>query len=175
MPSPESWPHGVRARYVAGCRCDDCRRANREYAASRAKAKVYGHTNGLVDATPVRRHLRALSRKGVGRRAVNAATDVAMSLIQAVTAGRQKQLRQEIATKLLGVTAKARGDASLVSAAPTWRRLRSMLAAWYTEEEIARRLGSTAKAPKIQIRKDKVLASTEAKVERLYRELMGVD
>ena len=24
--------HGLRATYAAGCRCDDCRRANREYA-----------------------------------------------------------------------------------------------------------------------------------------------
>ena len=24
-------PHGTYARYVGGCRCDDCRRANRTY------------------------------------------------------------------------------------------------------------------------------------------------
>jgi hypothetical protein len=174
MPSPESWPHGVRARYVAGCRCDDCRRANREYAASRAKAKVYGRDNGLVDAAPVRAHLRALSRKGVGRRAVAAATDVAESLIQLVVRGQQKQVRATTARRLLAVTAQARGDASLVPAGPTWKRLEALLVTRFTEAGLARRLGSKAKAPKIQIRRDKVLASTEAKVERLYREVMGV-
>lgn len=32
MPPAERWPHGVRARYVCGCRCDPCRAANTAYA-----------------------------------------------------------------------------------------------------------------------------------------------
>lgn len=40
LPSMEHWPHGVRARYVCGCRCDLCRRANTEYARERAAYAV---------------------------------------------------------------------------------------------------------------------------------------
>lgn len=29
LPPPSKYPHGTRARYVTGCRCDDCRESNR--------------------------------------------------------------------------------------------------------------------------------------------------
>lgn len=40
---PTEFPHGTRSRYVAQkCRCDECRKANRDYAAALAKKKVDG-------------------------------------------------------------------------------------------------------------------------------------
>lgn len=32
--------HGSRSRYVAGCRCDDCRDANRVYQRDRRRGRV---------------------------------------------------------------------------------------------------------------------------------------
>jgi len=74
-------PHGHRLRYLAGCRCFQCRRSNSDYERERQAARAAGDWNGLVDADRARRHLRALARQGVGRRMVAAASDVALSVI----------------------------------------------------------------------------------------------
>lgn len=38
LPPAEAFEHGTRARYVKGCRCDDCRASNTRRAAERARA-----------------------------------------------------------------------------------------------------------------------------------------
>lgn len=46
--------HGSRARYVRGCRCDDCRRANADYSAAlRAQASPRPPIRRLVPPTAV--------------------------------------------------------------------------------------------------------------------------
>ena len=66
-------PHGHRMRYVAGCRCEDCRAANsareREYDLRR-KA---GESNPIVSADLARAHILALAEAGVGLASVVAA------------------------------------------------------------------------------------------------------
>lgn len=55
--------HGTNARYVKGCRCDDCRRATRAYH----KLLMLDHHRGmprLVDATGTRRRIEALGALG---------------------------------------------------------------------------------------------------------------
>ena len=49
-------PHGDRLRYVAGCRCDLCRKANSTYERERQKARAAGDWNGIVDAAKARQH-----------------------------------------------------------------------------------------------------------------------
>lgn len=42
---PADWghpKHGTRAQYVDGCRCEDCRRANRQYQRIRYQQKKVG-------------------------------------------------------------------------------------------------------------------------------------
>lgn len=56
--------HASHSRYVVGrCRCDACRAANSEYERQRRRREAYG-TTGLVDAGPVREHVRALLASG---------------------------------------------------------------------------------------------------------------
>lgn len=62
LPPAERYPHGKRARYVAGCRCDECRKANREYAKARERKQNKGEWNGLVPAGPVRKHILAVTK-----------------------------------------------------------------------------------------------------------------
>lgn len=55
--------HGTNARYVRGCRCDDCRRATRGYH----KRLMLDHHRGrprLVDALGTRRRIEALGALG---------------------------------------------------------------------------------------------------------------
>jgi hypothetical protein len=84
--------HGNRVRYLAGCRCTDCRRANSAYESARQKARAAGDWNGFVLATR-RAHLKDLSSKNVGRRAVSAASDVAESIVFAIASGTKTHIR----------------------------------------------------------------------------------
>src|SRR5689334_9409464 len=50
-----------------GCRCDGCRRDHRAREAHRTRMIAYGRWRGLVDAEPVRAHVRALMAAGLSR------------------------------------------------------------------------------------------------------------
>ena len=171
LPPAERWPHGVRARYTSGCRCEPCRAANTAYQASRARAKVYGRTNRLVPIAPVLRHLRALRRAGLGRRTIAEASKVAESVIGRILDGSKLHVRETTAKRLLAVTREAIADSALVPAAGTWQRLQELLDEGYPAPELARRLGSKAKRPHLQIGRERVEAATAARVERLHRQL----
>lgn len=169
MPSASHWPHGVRARYVAGCRCQECRDATARYERER-KLRA---PNPLVPSGPVRAHLRTLSAQGVGRRAVQAATDVPDSTLGYVISGRRSQLRKATAEKILAVDAQAIADGALVDAAETWRLLRELISEGYRRYDIAKRLGCEAKVPKLQVRDGKVQASTALRVKKLHAALLA--
>jgi len=228
LPSARSFAHGTRSRYVSGCRCSDCKRANVAYYHHRQAAKkdaapsvtpsgppgagvllragIKHHVrtcpgangapcvrspaawlrgqhdvcgacveratvwNGNVAAASVRAHLAQLSRAGVGRNAVSAASDVPRSILAAVLAGRKTKLRQRTARRILGITAEALSDHALVPAGPTWKLIGALLDEGFTKGEIARRLGR--KTPALQLRRDHVLAVTALRVRRLHDAIM---
>jgi len=177
LPPPEvlrdRHDHGTRVRYVLGCRCDACRRANTTYAVARYRAqRIAGDWNGLVPAAAARKHLVALSRRGVGLKSVAATSDVPKTTLAAIKARRRVQIRARTERRILSVDAGARGDGSLVSARRTWLLIHRLPEEGYTRGELARRLGSRAKAPALQIQREYVLARTALRVERLYRRCM---
>jgi predicted ArsR family transcriptional regulator len=131
--------------------------------------------NGDVDAAPVRRHLRKLSRRGVGYKSVAAACDVSKTILLLVLTGRKRAVRKRTADRVLAVTRDAIADAGLVDARPTWKLLDELLQedTGFTRAELARRLGY--RTPALQLRHGKVLARTALRVARLYRELMEGD
>jgi hypothetical protein len=161
------WPHGNRARYVSGCRCEDCRRANREYAHTRALAVIRGDANPLVDASQARAHLLTLSKAGVGKRAVAEASDVALSVLTAVRVGAKQRIRARTERRILAVDVGARADGALVSDRETAAAIRELLSLGLTKTAIAAALGSEAKVPALQIAKRYVMAKTALKVQRL--------
>lgn len=205
--------HGTRSRYVLGCRCDDCKRANREkvrdrYLEARAavahlplnpggpcpgyegvpcpngrKLKANSEPvcrecllkyawNGLVDAKPVRKHLRALSRQGVGYKAVADAADVGRSTLQQVMQGKKRRIRKRSADRVLEVTVDARADGALVPAGETRAILRDLLPEFLTKSRLARELG--AQTPALQIgRRKHVRARTAYRVRKLHERVVG--
>lgn len=165
-----SRPHGDRIKYMSGCRCVPCKAANSRYETMRLAARKNGDWNGLVPATRARRHINKLSKKGVGRRAIAAASDVADSVIHAVKTGRKLQIRKRTETRILAVTAEAVGDAALVSAKRTWVLIERLLDQGFSKAEIARRMGK--KTPNLRFRKDRVTTRTASQVERFYRRMM---
>lgn len=125
--------------------------------------------NGLVDAGPARAHLRALSRRGVGRRAVAAACDVSPTILEEVKLERKQLIRKRTAERILAVDVRAVADHGLVSARPTWALLERLRREGYTAAQLCRLLGFRSGG--LQFRRGKVLARTALRVEKLYREL----
>lgn len=166
--SGDRYPHGTRARYVGSkCRCDACRAANTAYRKTREGADY----NGLVDASPARAHLLALSATGVGKRAVAAASDVALSVLGKVRTGKLLRVRANTAKRILAVDAAAASDHACIPAKETRAALRELLRLGLTKTEIATRLGSEAKVPALQINGAHVTAVNAMKVERLLTEV----
>lgn len=167
-------PCGSRAKYMgARCRCMLCRAANSRYETERAAARRHGDDNGLVAAVAARVHLFALSRQGVGRRAVGAACDVGDTTLQQIRSGAKTQIRKNTERRILAVTAAAVSDHALVSAKKTHRRLAVLREEGFTKTELARRLGSKARTPSLQLKSNRVIAINAVKVERLYQQVMA--
>lgn len=88
--------HGQRSRYVAGCRCDDCRRANREYYRKRTMQKVAeecGAPATMVDAEPVRLKLLALYEQGYTQREVCRLTGLSRSTLRSIVVAHHRSGR----------------------------------------------------------------------------------
>jgi hypothetical protein len=162
------FPCGTRAAYVTGCRCAPCTVANRVYARARYRAqRVDGDWNGLVLADKARAHLLRLSRAGIGRKSVAAASDVAHSVLLEIRTGRHRRISARTERRILAVDAGARADSSIISAKQTWRLIHLLLGEGFSKAELARRMGFAR--PAIQFRKDHVLARTALRVAKLYR------
>jgi len=163
-----TFPCGTRAAYVSGCHCAPCTAANAAYARARWRAqRLQDDWNGLLSAERARAHLLKLSRAGVGRRAVAAASDVSSTLLLEVRLGRKDKIRARTERRILAVDIGCRSDASLVPAKGTWRLIRLLLEEGFTKRELARRMGFAS--PAIQFRKTRVLARTALRVKKLYR------
>lgn len=166
-------PHGDRLRYLAGCRCAECRRANCTYAKARARACKAGDWNGIIPAAKARAHLAALAAQGVGRRAVGAACDVADTTLSAIISGDKTRIRARTERAILAVTVAAVADRALIPAGPTWKLLDELIASGYSKSALARELGYKTRA--LQLNRHQVTARNAADVERLHRRLRMVD
>ena len=124
-----------------------------------------------MPADAARRHIRQLSRRGVGRRSIAAVSDVALTLIQDIRSGRRQQIRARTERRILAVTPAQIADGATVPAARTWSLIGELLAEGYTRTFIAAQLGSKARKPALQLRKDFVQVRTAYQVERLHRRL----
>lgn len=123
----------------------------------------------LVDAAPVRAHLRGLSRQGVGYKSVAAACDVAKTTLAQVLARTKRTIRKATADRVLQVTKEAVADGGLVPAGQTWRRIEGLLEEGFTRAELARRLGYAS--PALQFRRTRITARNAHRVKRL--EILG--
>lgn len=166
-------PHGDRVRYLAGCRCAECRAANTSYARQRERAIRAGDWNGLVSADRARAHMLALASQGIGRRAVQAATDVADSILSKIRAGTRTQIRASTERAILAVTPEMASDHALVDARPTWVLIDTLVRAGYTKARLARELGQSG--PGLQLGRSRVTVRNAHLVERLHARLIDSD
>lgn len=209
--------HGTRARYVQGCRCAECKRANvvayhERQARSRQAAEALGPRtathcvgvhgkpcagaggprklrkdsigdvcaecrkglvwNGLVASAAARQHLVELSKQGVGRRAVAAATDISRTILHQIRTGQRMQIRATTEARILAVDGAAASDAAIVDARPTWRRIRRLRKVHgFTLAEISRRVGQAG--VRLQLGRRRVTVRNAHRIERLLADAEG--
>lgn len=166
-------PHGDRLRYIAGCRCSECRAANSAYERSRIAARRAGDWNGFVSAARARAHMLALAKQGVGRRAIGAASDVADSILSKIRSGERQQIRARTERAILAVTPAMVSDHACIDAGPSWCLITELLKAGFTKTRLAHELGMQGHA--LQLGKDQITAGNAYKVERMHARLMGAD
>ena len=169
--------HGDRFRYIAGCRCDDCRHANATYESSRRQARKEGDWNGLVSTVKARKHLLKLAKQGVGRCAVEATTDISSSILCDIRYGKKSKIRARTERKILAVTSDMVSEHALVSANSTWALINKIIENGYTKTQIAQLLGYRSKnnMPALRIGKRMVTARTALSIIRLYKKLKERD
>lgn len=175
--------HGTYARYTVGrCRCDDCRRANREYERVRVRrrlAEKYGTVEPVyVDAAEVRAHVHALMAAGMGYRLIGDTAGISYSIVSRLLrydASRPgRRLHRDTAAKLLAVQPSI-ADGRLVSAEATGRKVRALVALGYSRADLARRIG-VARCNFRYADMDAshlVTAGRRRELDALYRELSG--
>lgn len=164
-----SLPHGVRARYVAGCRCQPCRTANTAYEKLRNYKRQTGDWNGQVKAERARRHLLELSAAGVRRRSVRDFSGISDTVLQGVRSGRKQKIRARTERAILAVTPEHALPGARVPAQTTRKRLAWLLSEGFTRKALAIRLGK--KSPKLQIGTTPTITAENAdRVERVWRE-----
>lgn len=166
LQSCASKSHGTRARYRSGCHCMLCRAANSRYETDRDAARREGDTRGIVLAAAARAHILDLGERGVGYKAVAEASRVSKTIVFQIRQGKRLKIRQSTERAILAVTEEARGDASLIDAAPTWTLINELLAEGYTKVQLAHWLGY---AHALQFKKKLITARSASRVERIYR------
>jgi len=160
--------HGERIRYLGGCRCDACRRANTDYERARVKARNEGDWNGIVPAFRARTHLIALSKINVGRRAIADATDIGNSILHEIKTGRRKNIRARTERKILAVTVEMAAPRAMTDASDTWKLLNELLEKGYKKYQIAQKLGYSKS---LQFKRDLITVHNAFKVRRLFEKL----
>lgn len=175
-----SHQHGTRACYVHDhCRCYPCGAANSNYAANLNRQTAYGRSN-LVDAEPVRQHVRALMAGGMGWKTVMRRTGLSSAVITKLLYGKRRadgtrtptrRLRPETADKLLAVQLEL-ADHALVDSIGTTRRVQALIAIGWSQAKLAGRLGITPQNfwfPAAS--RPKILVATARAIGELYDEL----
>jgi hypothetical protein len=163
-----SKPHGVRARYNAGCRCDLCRAVNNAYEKRRNKLRHTFDYNGLVPADISRAYLKRLSRQGIGRHSVAAVSGISGSILYGIITGERRNCRARTERRILAVDPRvARAGGSLVPAQPAWHKLDQLIRDGYTRSFLAGLLGSKAKTPQLQLRRDWITYANAVAVDKL--------
>lgn len=120
MADAEVSPHGSWRRYRYGrCRCQVCRDSQnaRQRAYEHRRAAERGTPIDQVDAEPVRQHVQALRRQGLGFKRIARRAGMSESQVRSLVYGRPsigqappRWVRSRTASRLLAVTADEAGD-----------------------------------------------------------------
>lgn len=175
--------HGTTQCYKrCGCRKQECRDA--DAAASRAlrRNKAYGtSTTHLVDAEPVRAHLKKLMSRGWGTRAIGRETGFSNSAISAIVYGQNGNISRTIkygtAVTLLAFNPpfareKRQGTTTAnVDATGSQRRLQALVALGFSLNSLAEYAGYGRSYFKAVLAQDRIGIDRARAVTEVYERL----
>jgi len=168
----ENKPHGTRIKYMGGCKCALCRKANSRYECECAAMRRKGFYNNIVPARTAQRRLLYLSRKGIGRRTVSEITEISHSLLQKIKQGKHKRIRENTERRILAIRPEHAWGHCIIDAAPTWKLINCLIKEGFTEASLALRLGY--KTPVLQINKNRIIAKNARKIRQFYDMIMAI-
>lgn len=173
--------HGTYACYVLDCcRCLPCAQANAAYEQHRVRQQAYGRWNGLIDAQPVRDHVRALQAAGLGLKRIAAKTGVPHGTLWKLIYGKpgyepSKRVRPDTAARVLALQAVTLDDLGArrpVDPTGTRRRLQALVALGWSQAKLAGRLGmQPTNFTRVILGPGDVAAATARATKALYDEL----
>jgi len=177
--------HGTLTGYIIHkCRCRPCRAANNGYSARVRRLRAYGRWQPLVDAQPVREHLRLLAAHGIGARRAARLAGVPTTTIQRLLHGSTnpprpptRRMRPAAAARILALrpTLDLLADGARTNATGTHRRIHALAAAGWPLSALATRLGADRYATRRILRAHQVSARTARTVAALYDQLWDQD
>jgi len=132
--------HGTRARYLRGCKCAECREANRVYGRAYKDAAARGIRRN-VSTVRVRQHIELLHSKGVEYRAIARAAECSTSVVVAIVNLGQTRMRADIARRILDLGEEARRYNSLAPIDGAARLIRVLEAHGVNRAAVARSMG----------------------------------
>lgn len=136
--------------YKTGCGHAECLDANRAYQRRQRRLKAYGRWAPLVDAEPVRRHVRELQAAGIGIRRIAELSGIGPRSIGHLLYGRPadglapaKRVKPTTAAAILAVrpSLEAYAPHAKVDATGTRRRIEALCAVGWSIARQARELG----------------------------------
>ena len=169
--------HGTRVAYVAdGCRCTQCRAANRATERHRMAALRVGCWQSYVDPGPARVRLKLLRENGVGLDQIAKITSTPKSTIRRLLREPElspRRIRPETADRLMAVRPAPEHVAprSQVDAGETLCRIEILVAAGHSIPELARALGKSSVSLRRTLDRRSVTAQTALSVGNLYDRL----
>lgn len=177
--------HGTRNAYILDkCRCRPCTDACAAYERARTRRVIretyHPDESRMVDAEPVRAHVRALSAQGMGWKRVARAANVANGTLYPILYGKhspdprecrppRKRISRDIADRILAVH-PVLADGARTDATGTRRRLQALVAVGYSRAWLAEQIGVTPSNATALFagHRQQVLARTAKAVAELY-------
>lgn len=172
---------GLTGYKIHRCRCDRCTRESTAYNNRRDRLIAYGRWQPMVDAEPVRQHIRALMAAEIGWQRVARAAGVSTGGVSRILYGASgrgpcKKVKKTTADAILAVQPNPalRSIDSTIDATGTRRRTQALVALGWTLTEQATRLGRTIHNHKYVLTTDRVTIRTARLVAGLYDDLSTV-
>lgn len=179
-PKPCSHPAGHRhGTYVAYtidyCRCLPCTRAAAAYERQRIRRNAYGRSD-LVDAEPIRDHVRSLMAAGIGLKQITRHTGVNGGVMSKLMYGIPEQrpparrVRKATAAKLLALrpTQALLPDGARVPSIGTARRVQALVAVGWSVQRICEHAGLDRQRVDGALRGRDVLHGTARSIRATY-------
>lgn len=176
--------HGTRQAYVLDkCRCRPCRNANSQCERRLSRLKAYGrYDTGRVDAQPVREHLQALIRYGLGLKRIARLARVSNATLGKILYGDpsrnmppRARVERHVHESVLAVrpSLEALGATVTVDGTGTRRRLQALVYIGYSQSYLADRLGMLPGNFCRTIQARRVQAETARQARALFEELQN--